>query len=115
MANYIIDNNAEYDNEIRRLEDTDPARAETVFNPLFSKIINNVQALKNMHEKDSELLFQTIYNLSNDVSTLAFELAMNGYINTDGMKQVVVDKFESTDDLNLISGRFNSSLKKVYI
>ncbi len=115
MANYLIEESPEYDNEIRKLEDTDPARASTIFNPLFSKIINNVEALKNLQELDREFLFQTICNLSNDVATLAFELAMNGYINTDGMKQVVVDKFESEDDLKLILGRFNSSLKKVYI
>lgn len=45
-AIYELDPNAEYDTQIRALQDSDPARASTVFNPLFQKIVNNVHAVK---------------------------------------------------------------------
>lgn len=46
MANYIIPENPEYTTEIRKLENTDPANAETVFNPLVETLIQNTHAVK---------------------------------------------------------------------
>lgn len=51
MANYEIEEIPVYDKFIRQLENTDPAEAETIFNPLFSKIINNIQSVKNDVDK----------------------------------------------------------------
>ena len=48
-----------------------------------------------------------------DVSDVSFQLAMQGLINTDGMKHVIVDNIESIDDVILISGKFCGN--KVYI
>lgn len=41
MANYVIPENPQYNEEIRKLENTDPAHAENVFNPIFSRMIEN--------------------------------------------------------------------------
>ena len=46
MANYTIPENPEYTTEIRKLENTDPANAETVFNPLMETLIQNTHAVK---------------------------------------------------------------------
>lgn len=43
--NYEIEPNPSYVREIRKLENNDPASAEDTFNPLFSRIINNIEAL----------------------------------------------------------------------
>lgn len=40
-----------YDTEIRRLQNSDPASAEGIFNPLFSQIINNIHAVKLENEE----------------------------------------------------------------
>ena len=37
---YSVSDNPTYDLEIRKLQNNDPANAETIFNPLLSKIIN---------------------------------------------------------------------------
>lgn len=43
---YAVDQNAAFkDDDIRRLRVTDPANADTVFNPLFRRILNNIRAL----------------------------------------------------------------------
>jgi len=43
---YELKPNPTYDAEIRALQDSDPAHASTVFNPLFEKIVNNIHAVK---------------------------------------------------------------------
>lgn len=43
---YVIPENPVYNAQIPALLDSDPARAETVFNPLFLRIITNVHAVK---------------------------------------------------------------------
>lgn len=43
---YAIPENPQYDPIIRKLKVSDPAHAETVFNPLLQQIINNVHAVK---------------------------------------------------------------------
>lgn len=46
MANYEIPTNPTYNTEIRKLEDTDPASATSIFNPLIQQLINNTHAVK---------------------------------------------------------------------
>lgn len=45
-TNYPIPEQPVYNPNIRQLQDSDPARASTIFNPLFSQIIENVHAVK---------------------------------------------------------------------
>lgn len=54
MANYTIPENPEYITEIRKLENTDPANAETVFNPLVETLIQNTHAVKLQAEGKAE-------------------------------------------------------------
>lgn len=46
MANYDIPTNPTYNATIRKLEDTDPASASTIFNPLIQQLIENTHAVK---------------------------------------------------------------------
>lgn len=46
MANYDIPANPTYNTAIRKLEDTDPASATSIFNPLIQQLINNTHAVK---------------------------------------------------------------------
>ena len=43
---YNIPDNPEYKPEIRALQDSDPARASTVFNPLIERLIENTHAVR---------------------------------------------------------------------
>lgn len=49
--NYEIEQRPTYKREIRKLENSDPASAENTFNPLFSQIINNIEAVLQMAEE----------------------------------------------------------------
>lgn len=113
--NYEIEQNPDYVRDIRKLENSDPASADTTFNPLFLRILNNIEAVRLRSEANSELLGNGLSNLISDIATLTFKLALKGYIDTDGMKQVVVDRIEAEDDIHLISGFFDPTHKKVYI
>lgn len=135
---YVIPDNPSYNPTIGALLDSDPARAETVFNPLFLHIISNIHAIKIAadskspltHDHDSQYdplgaadavaaLLQAqdnvISGMIDDIAQISFELAVQGLIDTDGMKHIVVDKFETVGDVQLISGYFNASANKVYI
>ena len=46
MANYDVPTNPTYNANIRKLEDTDPASASTIFNPLIQQLITNTHAVK---------------------------------------------------------------------
>ena len=43
---YTISDNPIYNSEIRKLKNSDPVNARTVFNPLFERIINNIEAVR---------------------------------------------------------------------
>lgn len=43
---YEVLDKPEYDSVIRKLKTSDPANADTVFNPLFQQVINNIHAVK---------------------------------------------------------------------
>lgn len=53
MANNIIQEPKEYNSELRKLEPTDPAHADT-FNPLFKQLINNDAYLKEYVDESLE-------------------------------------------------------------
>lgn len=46
MSNYTIPENPQYTTEIRKLENTDPANAEAILNPLIETLIENTHAVK---------------------------------------------------------------------
>lgn len=43
---YAIPANPQYSEDIRKLQDTDPASASRIFNPLFSRLIENIASVK---------------------------------------------------------------------
>lgn len=55
MANFIVPENPEYIEELRKLETTDPCHAD-IFNEIIQKLINNDKFLKIMEEKFIEKL-----------------------------------------------------------
>lgn len=141
MANdpvYIIPEEPVYNPSLRALKNTDPANAETVFNPLLLQMICNTHATYLLAESrspgnhDHDALYDpkgaaaavaemveaqgiTISAVIGDLAALAFELAIQGLINTDGMQHIIVDRIEAASDVKIISGRFDTSAKKVYI
>ena len=125
---FDVDPIHEYDSEIAALKRTNPNDAETVFNVVLNRIINNLDAVRRAVDEKSELTDAAadggIYARQNndwvdmsgtidDLSNLTFQLAVQGLINTDGMKHVVVDDIETASDVIIISGIFDNG--KVYI
>ena len=53
--NYTIPDNPEYDPNIRELQDSDPASASGIFNPLLQKIISNIHFLKLRQDKKADI------------------------------------------------------------
>lgn len=47
---YLIPASPQYSEDIRKLQDSDPASASTVFNPLIERLIENTAAVKRMLE-----------------------------------------------------------------
>lgn len=115
MAFYEIESNPDYIGEIRRLENTDPANAETVFNPLISRMINNIEALKRTSEASVVEIQEGLTRVSSDLAMMAFKLTIKDYIDTDGMKQIIVDNIDTAETVKILSGKFDISSKKVYI
>lgn len=114
MAIYEVNNN-DYIEEIRRLEDSDPARAETIFNPLFSRIINNIAYVHRVMFDTDEYLSKMINDINANLNKVMFELAIKGYLDKEGMSHIVIDRIESEDDVKIIAGWFDEKDKKVYI
>ena len=135
---YEIPDNPPYNALLRALKTTDPANAETTFNPLLLQMIWNTAAVKLLaearapaeHNHDAQYDLKgaadavaalvaaqgvTVAAVIGDVTQLTFELAIKGLIDTDGMQHVIVDKIEAAADVQIISGRFDSAAKKVYI
>ena len=50
-TNYNLQENPVYNTQIRALQDSDPARASTVFNPLLEAMLNNTHAVKLAEEE----------------------------------------------------------------
>lgn len=57
---YLIPASPQYSENIRKLQDSDPASASTVFNPLFARLIENTAAVKRMVEHSVAQLELTI-------------------------------------------------------
>lgn len=135
---YEVPEEPVYNPFIRALKTTDPANAETVFNPLLLQMIVNIHAAKLLaegrapadhnHDNQYDALGaaaevaalvdaqgQTVAAVIGDMTRLTFELAVKGMIDTDGMQHVIVDRIESSADINILKGRFDSSGKKVFI
>ncbi|WP_206458715.1 hypothetical protein [Anaerovorax sp. IOR16] len=74
---------------------------------------NQAVALAEEANRAVALQGASLSDLTGDIADLTFQLAINGLVETDGMKHVVVDKFDGVDDLELISGRFITG--KVFI
>lgn len=76
---YPIPENPQYNTEIRALQDSDPASATDIFNPLVERLIENTHAVK----KESE---QKIEDLRNSINTLppseppTFEIGEDGHL-----------------------------------
>lgn len=136
--NYEVPEEPVYNPFIRALKTTDPANAETVFNPVLLQMIINTHAAKLLaesrapadHNHDSQYdalgaaaevatlvdtQGQTVAAVIGDITRIAFELAVQGMINTDGMQHVIVDRIEADTDINILQGRFDSVNKKVFI
>ncbi len=112
---------SEYDtwyNETTTAAETDITTIKTLYQEQFVEWFEN---LKNVLNTDAQTkIYNLIQNnveliarLSGDLSTLAFKLAVAGYIDTEKMKQVVVDKIDSPDSVQIISGYYSEH--SVYI
>lgn len=51
MERYIIPDSPQYSEEIRKLQDTDPASASQIFNPLFARLIENIASVKRQADR----------------------------------------------------------------
>lgn len=73
MANYEVPENPTYDANIRKLEDTDPASASTIFNPLIQQLVTNTHAVK-----------KAVDDLSDNTSGIEDSLEKYVELGTDG-------------------------------
>lgn len=108
MANFDI-SNAKFNDQVKRLEVTDPCHANT-FNNILGILVNNDVALNKKIEED---LKRELSSIQADTTDLVFQLAMQKLINTENMKHIFIDKIESESDIKLITGMFKNG--KVYI
>ena len=67
---YEVPENPTYDPVVRKLKTTDPANADTIFNPLFSQLIENIHAVKLSDDTraNSDLSNVTLENFNEYVS-----------------------------------------------
>lgn len=68
---YIIPANLEYSEEIRKLQDSDPASASTVFNPLIERLIENITAVRRMLTADQIMMPDGVTTVSTSLSQKA--------------------------------------------
>lgn len=108
MANFDI-SNSKFNDQVRKLEVTDPCHADT-FNNIFNILVNNDVALNKKIEEDIK---RELSSIQADTTDLVFQLAMQKLINTENMKHIFIDKIESQSDIKLMSGMFENG--KVYI
>lgn len=88
--------NANFTESIRKLEITDPNHADT-FNTIFEPLLkNDVFIKKNFGDK--------ISTITQDMSSVIFQLALQNIINTSDMKHIFVDKFSGQSDVILNQG-----------
>lgn len=106
-----------YTEEVPALMDSDPASATQVFNPVFTAIMNNVKAVKQMLESqdfgevaaglEAKADRVELAKLTGDFAHVMFRLHLQDVANAEGMGFVVVQEFDTAGDLELVSGRFS--------
>ena len=76
--NYPIPKNPVYDPNIRALQNSDPANADTVFNPLLTQLINNIHAVKQLADgkADGSSMQVALQDIANTFDTI--NTALNG-------------------------------------
>ena len=76
--NYPIPENPVYDPNIRALQDSDPASASSVFNPLLVQLISNIHAVKLLADDkaDGDSMQVALQNIANTFNTI--NTALNG-------------------------------------
>ena len=67
--NYPIPENPQYNTEIRQLQDSDPASATSIFNPLFQRLIENIHAIKLLIDQKVSDLKNKLDNTDNKVTS----------------------------------------------
>lgn len=76
---YIIPANPEYSEEIRKLQDSDPASASTVFNPLIERLIENITAVRRMLTADQIMMPDGVTTVSTSLSQKAEKEPLTWY------------------------------------
>lgn len=82
MANYDIPTNPTYNTAIRKLEDTDPASATSIFNPLIQQLINNTHAVKK--SVDELKMFVLAISFSPSMKGMPFTVTGTGMTTYNG-------------------------------
>ena len=127
MAYYEISDVQNFNEKIRKLESTDRAHAD-IFNEIFQQIINNQvyekKEMQLLNEQLSEQIQESL-RITGDVNERLAEsqnnilqLAMIVQTMTDAdvidSDNVVIELFNSDDDIVLISGTYDSAKKRLY-
>lgn len=102
---YEIPENPEYDPVIRALKCSDPANADTIFNPLVKQIITNIHAVKLDNDKRAEK--PTITNITllktewkGSTAPYTINKSVNGIIKTGGAESLIyVVPFSNTIEI----------------
>lgn len=97
---YPIPENPQYNPDIRKLLDSDPARASTVFNPVLQQMIENTAAVKKQADETKEKVAQSA------------EQGAGGITLGDGttVEQAVNDLRAGKADLDLQTGKVRADL-----
>ena len=97
---YPIPENPQYNPDIRKLQDSDPARASTIFNPLLQQMIENTAAVKKQADETKEKVAQSA------------EQGAGGIALGDGttVEQAVNDLRAGKADLDLQTGKVRADL-----
>lgn len=116
MANHIIPEDPQYNNALRKLEETDLAHPDT-FNPLYARLLENEEYLYRHGQEIEDTIMNrvtdTLGALATSMTDLTFQLALQDLVNTDGMANIAVDVIDSAESVKIISGIFEAN--KVYI
>ncbi len=103
MANYEIYENYTYDENVRKLENTDPASADGTFNPLFSQLVNNTHSLKLEQDSINSTIQNSKVEIVDNLESTSADSALSanqGRIldeKIDSAKVEVINNLESTN------------------
>lgn len=115
MANFEIPENLEYIDEIRKLEETDPAHAN-LFNEIFQQLINNEKYLKNNKADTSNPVFTGSFSHNRLKNTeVGMQSVTLGWDSTaTGVYSVAIGPFSKAIGKSSISMGFSSIAKGDY-